>query len=579
MKFKKILFIILILLLISDGASLATSNQIDSIHLDVEILDDGTGIVSQTWHTNIREGTELFIPMEHLDHMELVDFTVSDKNGSYTYVENWDSIRSFEDKKNKYGILDTPNGIELVFGVSEYGDNTYDLKYSFNNMVQAFSDKDGFNVRLINDQMNPSPNRISFRIYKDGVNLSPENANIWSFGYGGNIEFLNGEIVGQSTSPFNSHNYLNVMVSLDKGIINPVYVGDGTFEDLKEIAFRGSDYDTGETSPDIPRQDRPVKRSFPFQIILAFGAIGFFILAILKMVSGASTKINNYNEVQSLVDNRTLSREIPFDGKIVPTYYFLTLDPEYDEENSGLRLLFAFLMKWFIDGNISENYEFINEPSSFMGLSSIELEKNAEYNLWNFLLKGADESPSGLFSKRFEKYMEKNYLDFHKILQGAKKEGYDYALKNGYVEVMEKFGIFKSRSLTESGIQEMLKIQGNKDYINSLGENFGREIREENRNLLILSTLLGLNPELKMELEDEDYIPVEEAYQPMPYFYPYYIFYNNTRRMGYHAGTGIRKGVESYNASSSSSSSGFGGGSSFGGGGGFSGGGSGGGVR
>ena len=154
MNFKKIVFVLVFVLLLSSGVSLAANNSIDEIFVDVEILDDGTGIVTQTWNTNINEGTELFIPMEHLDHMELVNFTVSDENGPYEYVENWDSSKSFEDKKNQYGILNTPNGIELVFGVSEYGNNTYNLKYSFNNMVQSFSDKDGFNVRFINDKMN-----------------------------------------------------------------------------------------------------------------------------------------------------------------------------------------------------------------------------------------------------------------------------------------------------------------------------------------------------------------------------------------------------------------------------------------
>lgn len=579
MNFKKIVFVLVFVLLLSSGVSLAANNSIDEIFVDVEILDDGTGIVTQTWNTNINEGTELFIPMEHLNHMELVNFTVSDENGPYEYVKNWDSSKSFEDKKNQYGILNTPNGIELVFGVSEYGNNTYNLKYSFNNMVQSFSDKDGFNVRFINDKMNPSPNKIAFRIYKEGVELSPENANIWSFGYGGNIEFSNGEIIGQSTSPFTEENYLNVMVSLDKGIVHPVFMGNDTFESLKEFAFQGSDYDSGETVVDAPRQEMPVKQSSPIQFILPFIAIIIFIVPIIKIVSGLSTKINNYDEVQSLIGKRTFSREIPFDGKIAPTYYFLTLDPKYDEENSGLRLLFAYLMKWFLNKNISENYEFLKEPSSFVGLSDDELEKNTEYNLWNFLLKGEEESLDGLFAEGFEDYMEENYLEFHEILQGAKKEGYNYALKNGYVETTTKFGIFKSRSLTELGIQEMSNIQSNKDYINSLGDNFGKENTEEDKDLLVLATLLGLNPELKVELDEEDSFEFEEGYQPIPSYYPLYIFYNNTRMMGYHAGTGIRKGVESYNANSSSGSSGFGGGASFGGGGGFSGGGSGGGVR
>lgn len=555
------MFLTLIIILLISGSVLAASNSMEEIFIDVEILEDGTGVITQTWKTDINEGTELFIPMDELNHMEIRDFSVSDMNGPYTSQKNWNSNKSFKDKANQYGILDTQNGVELVFGVSEYGENTYDINYSFVNMVQSFSDKDGFNVRLVNDSMNPAPSRISYRIYIDGVELGPENADIWAFGYSGNIEFLEGEIRGQSTSPFSGNNYVNVLVSLDKGIINPVYEGDGTFADLQKVAFEGSTYDYEVEEGVVPKVDM-AKESSINPIIPIIGIlliIGSTIALITSLSSRISTKVENYCDVNGQMP----INEIPFDGKIVPTYYFSTLDPDYDEENSGMRLFFSFLMKWFVGGNITENYEFIKAPENF-----VTDNEDIELELWNFLLEGSITSEEGLFGEGFKIYMKEKYLEFHEILQKAKKQGYEYALENGFIEIRDEFPLKKTRYLTNRGISEMLKLKGTENHLKSMTE----PIDDRKPDLLIMSALLGTNPDLNMEEEfkKEDHRP---GYLPQPY--PYYLFLHNTQRIGHTASTGIQSGASS---STISGSSGFGGGSSFGGGGGFSGG-SGGGVR
>ncbi len=549
----------------------AASNKIDEIFVDVEILKDGTGIVTQTWNTNIQEGTELFIPMENLNHMYLRDFNVSDKNGLYELRQQWNTKDSFEEKIQKYGILETPNGIELVFGVSEYGENNYQIQYTLENMVQSFKDKDGFNVRFVNDQMEPAPYRVSFRIHSDEVEFNPENSKIWAFGYNGNIEFSEGDIVGRSTSEFTRRNHITTLVEIEKGILAPAFIGNGTFQELKEEAFVGSSYSMGDS--EFEESNSEAILSSPISTPLFSGvASGFIfamfapILAVLSLIIGiiASVGIKNYSEVE----NKTPIREIPFSGKISPTFYFASLRPKYKDENSGLNLLYAYLMKWFLNGNISENYEFIKEPEHLSNLTKKEKERNSEYKLWEFLIEGI-RSSHDLYGKGFEKYMEKNYNKLSNVLQLAKKEGEIFALENGFIEKRTRFGPIKAKYLSKTGIDEMLKIIGTEEEI--LSRSTDAPLEPE---LLVISTLLGLNPQLNGEEDFEDFHEFKESYPYSSTYLPYYLFLNNTRRVANSASTGFKRGV-----ASSSSSSGSGGGASFGGGGGFSGGGSGGGVR
>lgn len=566
MKFKKMIFILLVLILTFSNTAIAANNHINDVYIDVEILNDGTGVITQTWETEINEGTELFIPMENLDHMKISNYTVSDKTGPYELKENWSTKDSFEEKIGKYGILETNNGIELVFGVSQYGDNKYEIKYDFENMVQSFKDKDGFNVRFLNDQMSPAPYRVNYKIHSKEIEFSPENSKIWAFGYNGNIEFVDGDIVGRTTSELTSQNHVTVLVEMDKGLINPAFIGFGSFEEMKNEAFKGSKYETGDIQYDNSHNEAIQATSSPIGAIIGVVfAVGGLIVALIAILSSLNKKIKNYSQVE---ENLPID-EIPFNGEILPTFYFWTMQPEYTEENSGFHFLFAYLIKWFLNGNISENYEFLKEPENFSRLGERELKEDTEYKLWNFLLEGAQASEDGLFNKNFEKYMKSEYMNFYKILVEAKKQGEKYVIENGFLEERGNNPLVKKKYLTKSGIDEMLKILGTEEKIKSINANIENLEKPMDPKLLVLSTLFGLNPQLDMEEEFiDDYV-----HSPSYIYFPHHIFYANTRIVANSASNAFKS------VTTSSSSSGFGGGASFGGGGGFSGGGSGGGVR
>lgn len=569
MRYKKVIFLALILLLILNTNSLAASNEIDEIFVDVEILDDGTGIITQTWKTNINEGTELFIPMENLNHMDITYFIVSDKDGHYSFKKDWDSSDSFEEKMNQNGFLITSQGYELVFGVSKYGENTYTIQYDLINMVQSFSDRDGFNVRFINDSMTPAPKRIGFRIHKNGVDLSSENAKIWSFGYGGNIKFQNGEIVGQSTSPFGYNNYLNVMIALNKGVIEPAYIGDGSFDDMKKIAFVGSDYVDGEI-PEGNYEDIYPKNNYSsiFSNIPFISIIIALFIVVKAFFAGSIKWIINYDEVT----NRNIIYEMPFGGEILPIYRFLSFRPEYNKNKMDKQVFLAYLIKWFSQGYVTEDFKFIQEPRNIKSIG-----KNPEQDLWKFLKKASAKCPEGLASKDFETYMEKNYTKYISILRDLLNAGEKIVKANGFLKV--KRGILrKSYMLTETGIQEMLKISGMEKYIKSEDEQKLQKRFATDSNLLMLTTLMGLDSGKIIDSEEITYY--EESIDPGIPLHVLHSLLNNARIANAYGKRGISRGFrERQERLSDSGSSGFGGGSSSGGGGGFSGGGSGGGVR
>lgn len=81
LRLRGILIITFLIMLVTSKVSLADS--IDSIDTNAVIEKDGSISITQVWKANPDSGTEFFIPMQNLNHMQIEDFTVSDEKGPY----------------------------------------------------------------------------------------------------------------------------------------------------------------------------------------------------------------------------------------------------------------------------------------------------------------------------------------------------------------------------------------------------------------------------------------------------------------------------------------------------------------
>src|SRR5690606_17015100 len=101
-----------------------------------ELQEDGSGIVTEFRQMNMDDGTELFIVLEEMQDSELLDFSVA----GFEEVTDWDSDDSREEKAGKYGVIETDDGLELVWGIGDYGTNEYEVTYTLSNLVRELED-------------------------------------------------------------------------------------------------------------------------------------------------------------------------------------------------------------------------------------------------------------------------------------------------------------------------------------------------------------------------------------------------------------------------------------------------------
>ena len=227
--------------------------QLLNLDIDVVLSKNGDAHITETRQMTIdSEGTECYIVIGNIEGSELRDFKVTDETGmEYENVGSWDVNQSRAMKRGRCGIVTKGNGYELCWGLGDSGERTYTVSYIVTNLLRAYSDADGFNYMFVAEGLSPSPSHVRVDIVpedaadNDSLNatmLTEENTAIWAFRYHGEVNLRNGHIVAETSVPFNKESAMIVMARFDKGLFEPAVTNNGTFEQVKQRAFKDSDY-------------------------------------------------------------------------------------------------------------------------------------------------------------------------------------------------------------------------------------------------------------------------------------------------------------------------------------------------
>ena len=140
-KLSKKLARIFILALILLFPHIAHANELYSIDINVEIDKNGIGHVKETWYTNEedKEATEKYKVISDLDDIKIRNFKVENDDGSWQEVSPWNIDASFDDKAYKYGMVEDGDRVELCWGITNFGENTYHLSYDIDPLVVGLS--------------------------------------------------------------------------------------------------------------------------------------------------------------------------------------------------------------------------------------------------------------------------------------------------------------------------------------------------------------------------------------------------------------------------------------------------------
>ena len=579
-----VLFSILLISLLSINSVYGADADLKNIVINTTLKEDGSAHIQEKWVIDVEEGTEIYKVFNNMGDSQIKNLSVVDEKGKkYQNIGTWNVDADKEDKDGKCGLVQDNDHYELCFGIGEYGHRVYTFEYDVTHFVQQYQNDQGFNYAFFSE-MAFEPQHV--KIIVDGpTDYTQDNANIWAFGYNGNVLFEDGRVVMETTEAVPEGAKMQLLMRMDNGTFKSAHPNPQDFQDILADAKEGSTYDDSDYDQGDSYSSFVYQTNDGFFDIM-FGGIAMVIIvgAIVIVVTHYKTKGGyQFQDGQPLKNREDIPffRDIPCHKDPFEFYYLARLlNIISDDDKSGL--IAAILLRWIQKGYIKFEKEEVTHLFIFKKEGyAIDLKQDIptthplEARLLTFF-KEASGSNMILETKEFEKWCGNHYekIDkwFESIDSYMKKQYQDqglYKLESTQVKV---FGFNMTRDIDTydaSVREEMEHILGFKHFLEEMSLIDEKSVVEVKlwEEYLIFASILGIADQVEEQLGK--LCPTFNEQSDLDTIFTMHMIHTFTRNSMYSA----------RQASQASSSAGFGGGASFGGGGGGFSGGGGGGVR
>ena len=544
------------------------ANSISSIDMDIYLDDNGTAHVTETWSAYLNEGTEGYKPYYNIGNAKITNFKVSENGRTYTYNDYWNTNASFSEKAYKNGINYISDGLELCWGISEYGNHTYVLTYDIEGFVSTLNDADMIYWNLIPYELSSKPGNVHIKIYAD--DYFSQDLDVWGFGnYGGTAYVYNGYIEMNSEGTLESSEYMTILVKFDKGTFNTSNAINEDFDHYLNMAQEGA-----------TKYKEPFWQRFLdfLPVLFTLGIWGIIIYTIASSAKKAGntvgTRLFDFGK-----DERKLSkdvpnyRDIPFDKDIYKTFWIAQC---YNLNKNKTDFLGAILLKWLLEHKIEvkkvqtglivkkEESAIVLKSDTFTSLNALEVE------LHQMMAEASKDDV--LESKEFEKWCKKNYNKILKWFDKVIDSETDKLIIEGKITETKKDNLFKTKVLKvdPSMKEEGIKLKGLKNFLEEFSRIDDKTAIEVNmwEYYLIYAQILGIADKVAKQFEKLYPELIQDAYNEAGCSFTDFLIINSIAHSSMHAAISSRQRAQSYSSGGGGFSSGGGGGGSFGSGGG-----------
>ncbi len=547
-------FLFLLVTLCVTAVFCVAESTVDTLRINVSLLGNGDAVVSEEWNIDVDDNiSEWYLVVGNLGKMNVSDLRVQDETGTeYLNEGEWDIDRSRERKAGRCGLVTKSDGYEICWGVGSSGPHTYRATYRLSGLVQGHPDLDGFNHMFVTPGLSSPPDFIELRIFSKDAAFSFDNSKIWAFGFRGDINFEEGEIVARTSEPFTGNSRMIVLAGFDKGIFNPAVTDDGVnFEQIRQKALEDSEYDSKGLS-------------FWDMLAVILLAAVLFILPLVKIIGDRRKRRALLGGSEKDV---AWFREAPVQENLRKAFNILTLVTPSSSDKANLissyitRLLYRNALAIVPDADGKPRIKVQEMPEELVQsdvdlLSPEARDLDSERMLYGFF-KGAAGEDGILQDKELRRWLKKN---------DSKVYSWTTALKDG-------------STLKTLSAEEVREVYGLKRFLKdfTLIEDRGAVEVGLWNNYLIFASLFGIADQLRKDFKKvcPEYFELSRTAaslnDPMST-----VVWADINRMG----RSINMASDRYySRTTAKASSGGGGRASWGGGGGFSGGGFGGGGR
>lgn len=553
MKKIKLLFLMILLMIPLS----VKADHMYNVNMKIDILEDGTAKIVETWNVLADSGSEWYKTMYELNNSNLTDYKVLMDGNELTY-KNWNVDDTISQKSGYYGINYTSKGMELCFGKSDYKRHVFTITYTLSNYI--FNTEDSQVLAWV---LFPQTDVDYFSAEVSSYYKFPDTLDVWGYGYKGYAYVENG-VIKLSTEDSLDSQYVSLLVKFPLNTFKTDNVDSrySTFNDVYEVAEEGTydyDYDLEEDKMGF----------WDIIIMLCMLLFMFIILPLLIILSVTHSGYGYINDKKIDKKNTPMFRDIPCDKDIYYGNVLIKLNNfGYKETN----VLGAIILKWVKENKIgfkNEEKGIFNKNSSVIDLTlNPTFDNELEEKLFDMMYEASGDGI--LEAKEFEKWCKKNYTSFLNLfskiesnqMKLLKEQGHIYNRKN-------KAECKKSKVMDDKIYEDSVKLYGLKKYLEEFSRMDTKEVMEVHLwdEYLMFAYLFGIADKVAKQLKNM----YPEILEQADIDYGTIVFVNHISTRSVTAASNARAAAESYSAGGGGFSSGGGGGFS----GGFSGGGGG----
>ena len=564
-KIFSLLFLTMLSIIIIGFNNTVKANSIRSIDMDIYVDNSGNAEVTEIWNCNTNQGTECYHPYYNLGNSKITNLRVYDKTNTYTNTGSWDTEASKSEKAYKCGINNIYNGVELCWGISNYGSNVYTVKYNISNFVSELTDSQMMYWTLIPYDFSNTIDSVKIKVHAD--TYFQDTIDVWGYGnYGGLCYVNNGAIYMQTEGSLKTSEYMTFLAKFPKETFNTSNYLNHDFNYYFNMAQEGS-------TPYNKKQKSWIEKIMTaimgmFSLLITF--IPFIIIAIAAATTSGKKYGFKYGDAgKKIPKDVPYYRDIPCNGDIFRTYYIAY---QYGIMKNKTDILGAIILKWLKAGMIRTEQRdggkiFKKEETVIILGDEVTKKFDNEREESLFHMMHVASKDGILENKEFEKWCKSSYEKilgwFDNILQDQR----EFLASDGFLN-NDKKGIFGTKyTATQQLKDEALKIAGLKRFLleyTLIKERTAIEV-ELFEDYLIYAQLLGIAKQVSKQFK-ELYPDMIEQTNYGSYDNLVYINYVSSR--GVSSANSARAAAESYSSGGGGFSSGGGGGGSFGGGGG-----------
>ena len=485
-KLFKILLFSLLIYVIFSLEKVVNANTINNISMNIYIDDNGNADVTEVWQCNVNEGTEVYHPYYNLGTSEIENFSVSLGSTQYTTLDTWKTSGSLSSKAYKAGINHISNGVELCWGISKYGQNSYTVKYTITNFVVGLNDSQMIYWTLI-------PYEFSNRIGQVTINIRapfsiPSSTDVWGYGnYGGTAYVNNGFITMASDGTLDNDEYMTILVKFPSNSFNVESKLDNDFQYYLDMAEEGAKHysDSFDFIAFIP-------------VILILIVFTFTIL-LYYISQKNKDRLKFENKSNKLPKKKDIPyyRDIPCNKDIFLLFF---IGFQFNIIKKKTDLLGSVILRWVRNKQVTfqKNGDKSSDTSIIFSeeLKSTISDEN-EKKLYNMFLEASKDGV--LEDSEFSKWCNVNYreiLDWFDTILDTEK---DKLVQNGLlIEVKKDFLSYEKYIATPELRQYALNIAGLKKYLEEYTLIADREVPDVVlfEDYLILAQMFGIADEV-----------------------------------------------------------------------------------